>query len=340
MLNYKNNKGFTLVEIMITITVLGVISAISIPVYQNYVTRTQVAESLALFNAQRVEAENFLTLYDNNQNKFFDKTYRNGIETNYVEASNELYGADYKGDKSYQLGYLYGKQSNDPLQGKAIVFFNEITDKDNYIWNCETNIEKKYLPDGLKCVVSNPSNIQTEDPVIPTFSGNYDTRVISYDEPKKYTRLIIRDGVPVFRAGGTSIIEADEYDDPQYETVLLKVDENGNQFYAVKKNGVLDHELGITPNGSIVQMSVNPINDNLNLKVSGFNNKTGSIRVTSGHWIVEAKADSADYQLKNSLLENTSDAKYADEIMSLYESRWNFKNSTEGKEYFQNLSNQ
>ena len=41
-------KGFTLVESMIVIAIIGVLAAIAIPAYQNYTTRAQVAEALGM----------------------------------------------------------------------------------------------------------------------------------------------------------------------------------------------------------------------------------------------------------------------------------------------------
>lgn len=48
-------KGFTLVELMIVIAIIGVLAAIAIPAYQNYISRAQVAEVLNMASSAKAE---------------------------------------------------------------------------------------------------------------------------------------------------------------------------------------------------------------------------------------------------------------------------------------------
>jgi type IV pilus assembly protein PilA len=54
-------KGFTLIELMIVVAIIGILAAIAIPAYQDYTIRAQVTEGLNLADGVKVAVADYYT---------------------------------------------------------------------------------------------------------------------------------------------------------------------------------------------------------------------------------------------------------------------------------------
>ena len=153
-------KGFTLIELMIVVAIIGILAAIAIPAYQDYTIRAQVSEGLNLAAAAKAAiAESYLT----DGTAPVDRTEAGmsaaitDTEGNYVESLEVDNG---------QIVITYGNEANAAnLVGETLAIIPYLAVDDSIVWVCggadvpadvvgspmgntdgATSVDTKYLP--------------------------------------------------------------------------------------------------------------------------------------------------------------------------------------------------
>lgn len=82
----KHTKGFTLIELMIVIAIMGVVLSIALPSYKDYTIRAKVTEGLRLSEGVKYAVSDFCqTVPDGSFDSITDFGYAAPINSNYVQ---------------------------------------------------------------------------------------------------------------------------------------------------------------------------------------------------------------------------------------------------------------
>lgn len=132
--------GFTLIELMIAVTVVATLASLALPIYQRYVTRAKVTEGFSLAGGAKVAVTNFYTvmggLPDNNQEAALAPPAE--ITSRYVESIEVL------ADGVIQITF-----QEPSIDGETITL-TPTPSNNVLLWSCASSLPEWYMPGGCE----------------------------------------------------------------------------------------------------------------------------------------------------------------------------------------------
>jgi type IV pilus assembly protein PilA len=145
----KVQQGFTLIELMIVVAIIGILAAIAIPAYQDYTIRAQVSEGLNLSSAAKVA----VTEYWQDRGVFPPDATAAGlpaateINGNYVS---QIALTANTGVLTITYEASAPQKANAAIDGDTLVF-TPTTNGGSVDWDCSsTTIVDKHLPSACR----------------------------------------------------------------------------------------------------------------------------------------------------------------------------------------------
>ena len=122
-------KGFTLIELMIVVAIIGILAAIAIPAYQNYTIRAQVTEGLNL-------GDGFKTAIS----EYYANTGNWPTQTNLTGTCNSI--GKYESSVTVLTGGMiqitYGLNANSKVNGCILDLLPYTNANNDVLWQCGT----------------------------------------------------------------------------------------------------------------------------------------------------------------------------------------------------------
>jgi type IV pilus assembly protein PilA len=129
-------KGFTLIELMIVVAIIGILAAIAIPAYQNYTIRAQVTEGLTLADGWKTSIAEFYA-----QNGTFPSGATTTGSATTIVAAGATTGKYVSAVTVIAGGIVqitYGLQANAKINALVLMLEPGLSANNDVVWVCGT----------------------------------------------------------------------------------------------------------------------------------------------------------------------------------------------------------
>jgi len=140
----QRQKGFTLIELMIVVAIIGILAAIAIPAYQDYTIRAQVSEGLSL--AAGTKTAVWETMANTGEvpedNNAAGLVSPESISGNYVSQVSVIEGL---------VTVTFGNKVQKLIDGKTIILSPDSSSGGSIHWSCTGGtVEARYRPSSCR----------------------------------------------------------------------------------------------------------------------------------------------------------------------------------------------
>ena len=143
----KLQKGFTLIELMIVIAIIGILAAIALPAYQDYIARSQMSEAMNLAGGQKAA----VTEYRSNRGTWPSDNAAAGIAAPTDITGKYVANVTVTGTTSAGtiVATMKGSDVSDKIKSATLTLTGTETDG-AYKWACQSSASSKYLPSSCR----------------------------------------------------------------------------------------------------------------------------------------------------------------------------------------------